>query len=146
MDIAGLAESSVGHVPTEYQLCHPNAETNIESEKVAPKFDQELSSERIETCSQTVSGKETCSYENELQRTVLTYLTLTENWMPPQLDFCQNDLDDEEWLFNAQQRHDLGSKRHKVGNEVSCFRSYLCPQAQFLPESDIYALPYTIPF
>lgn len=152
-DNTGLAESSVqestfsAHVPTESQLCYTNPETNTEPEKIVPKSGQELSSQRIETCSQTRTGKETSSFENDFQRTESLYMTLTENWVPPQLDFCQNDIDDEEWLFGTRQQHNFQSERRKFGNEVSCCRSStLWPQAQLLPEADINALPYTIPF
>lgn len=165
----------LSHVPTGNQFFHSSAEATAESEKLAPKRDQESTSamermeicsqtrtaegtslcenkttsavEQMEICSETRTAEGTSSCENKIQGAESPHSTLIENWVPPQFELCQSEIDDEEWLFGAQGKRRDGSKRHKTANDVSCCRSSTWRhQACLLPEADIYALPFTVPF
>lgn len=165
----------LGHVPTENQFFHTNAETATESEKLATKSGQESTSavermeicsqtrtaegtsscenmttsvvERMEICSQTRTAEGTNACENKIQGAESPHTRLIENWVPPQFELCESEIDDEEWLFEAQRKLRGGSKRHKSTDDISCCRSStLRHQAYLLPEADIYALPFTVPF
>ncbi|KAI3919840.1 hypothetical protein MKW98_001096 [Papaver atlanticum] len=84
------------------------------------------------------------------------YRNLIENWTPPSqsLTMCSTDLDDQDWLFGSKQtahdRHKLASsKRVKATSgveEKAMVSPGLWPSACYLPDADIYALPYTIPY
>ncbi|KAI3846330.1 hypothetical protein MKX03_035489 [Papaver bracteatum] len=84
------------------------------------------------------------------------YRNLIENWTPSQsLTVCGTDLDDQDWLFGskqtAQDRHKLASsKRVKATTssveEKAIVSPGLWPSACYLPDADIYALPYTSPY
>ncbi|KAJ6938332.1 hypothetical protein NC651_004921 [Populus alba x Populus x berolinensis] len=75
------------------------------------------------------------------------YKGLIEDWVPPPLQFELKDSDDEEWLFGALKAERHGNKRLNARHDISCRESStLWPRAHYLPESDVYALPYTIPF
>ncbi|XP_058220114.1 uncharacterized protein LOC131330513 [Rhododendron vialii] len=69
---------------------------------------------------------------------------LVENWVSPPLQSERTDLDELDWLFGR--KHPV-RERVKASNDVSCIGSAnLLPRAHYLPEVDIYALPFTIPF
>jgi hypothetical protein len=165
----------LGHVPIENQFFGSNEEIATESEKLAPKSGKESISavermkicsqaitpdgtsscenmttsavERMEICSQTRTAEGTNACENKIQGAESPHTTLIENWVPSQFELCQSEIDDEEWLFGAQRKWRDGSKRHKTADDVSCCRSStLRHQAYLLPEADIYALPFTVPF
>jgi hypothetical protein len=69
---------------------------------------------------------------------------LVENWVSPPIQSERTDLDELEWLFG---RKHPGRERAKVSSDISCTGSAnLLPRAQYLPEADIYALPFTVPF
>ncbi|XWS24512.1 hypothetical protein CRYUN_Cryun28dG0109300 [Craigia yunnanensis] len=90
------------------------------------------------------SSSGTSVYDNEMQKAALQYKTLIEDWMPlpPQVKH-----DDDDWLFMTKQQGKPAAKRSEVDNDVTCRASATsCPRAHFLPEADIYALPYTVPF
>jgi hypothetical protein len=75
------------------------------------------------------------------------YKGLVEDWVPPPLQFELKDSDDEEWLFGTLKQERHGNKRLNARHDISCRESStLWPRARYLPESDVYALPYTIPF
>jgi hypothetical protein len=75
------------------------------------------------------------------------YKGLVEDWVPPPLQFELKDSDDEEWLFGTLKQERHGNKRLNARHDISCRESStLWPRAHYLPESDVYALPYTIPF
>ncbi|XP_022769215.1 uncharacterized protein LOC111312828 [Durio zibethinus] len=89
------------------------------------------------------------AYENEMQKASLLYTTLIEDWMPLPFQVEQNAVDDndDDWLFMANHQGKPTAKRSKVDNNVTCRASASsCPRAHFLPEAEICALPYTVPF
>lgn len=119
-------------VPNQEQCCSTNAKANI--------FAKELS------CP-VPRRTEMKSYKSKIQRIESPYKALIEHWVPPSLQHERNDFDDEEWLFRPKQKDRHGSERFKAGNNVSCSGSHaLWPHAHYLPEADIYALPFTVPF
>lgn len=55
--------------------------------------------------------------------------------------------DDEDWLFGSKQQRQ--EPKLKSSDDITCRQSSssnLWPQAQLLPEADIFALPFTVPF
>ncbi|XP_034675759.1 DNA ligase 1 isoform X2 [Vitis riparia] len=89
------------------------------------------------------ASKGSRSSKSKKQRAESRYKALVEDWVPPLLQAEQTDLDDQEWLFQKHgDRHE--SKRHETINYDLCYGSW--PRAQYLPEADVYALPYTVPF
>ncbi|KAJ4966369.1 hypothetical protein NE237_018218 [Protea cynaroides] len=84
---------------------------------------------------------------SKLKKLESQYRDLIINWVPPIIENYSTDLDDEEWLFERQSKPERESKRFKPSNDGLCQgSSSLCPRACYLPEADIYALPYTLPF
>lgn len=95
----------------------------------------------------TKSDSKTSSCVNGIPSPDSVYRTLIENWVPPPHDLGHTGFDDQEWLFGSKQQSRRESGVHKESNVVSCSRSStLWPQANTLPEVDIFALPYTVPF
>lgn len=75
------------------------------------------------------------------------YRELIENWVQPPLSQClPMDVDDEGW-FEAKTKWNCGvEKRTVVSDSLSYSDATSWPRAHLFPESDIYALPYTVPF
>ena len=90
---------------------------------------------------------ELTSHEKKIQRKESAYKTLFENWVLPPAHYLGDDFGDEDWLLGKKQADTNGSKRLKAGNDVSSCRCPTSwPHAHYLPEAEIHALPYTIPF
>ncbi|CAA2990317.1 Hypothetical predicted protein, partial [Olea europaea subsp. europaea] len=91
---------------------------------------------------------ETESTENSSKRKRNSIHELFENWDPQQLQAVLPNPDDEDWLFQEKSQNIHSDKRHEsCHNSIFIPRSStLWPQAQFLSEADIYALPFTVPF
>ncbi|XP_022754986.1 uncharacterized protein LOC111303154 [Durio zibethinus] len=91
------------------------------------------------------SSSGTSVYDNQRQKAALQYKTLIEDWMPLPLQVKEKD--DDDWLCMTNLQGRRAAKRSKVDNKVTCSASATsCPHARFLPEAEIYALPYTVPF
>lgn len=136
-------ERTVSHVAAENQFC-----ITSESEEPARKSSQESSSavHRMEISSEASTAEGASSCDDKIQVAKSPYTTLFENWVPPQHEFCQSEIDDEEWLFGAQPKRGQDSKRRKTTDVSCCRTTTLSHQAYLLPEADIYALPFTVPF
>ncbi|KAE8654057.1 hypothetical protein F3Y22_tig00117056pilonHSYRG00764 [Hibiscus syriacus] len=95
---------------------------------------------------QCVSSSRTLSERKKIFKAALLYKTLLEDWLPPVLQPELNDDDNGgNWLLPRNQLGKLVAKRFDV-NDVPCCASLISwPQAQYLPEGEIYALPYTVP-
>ncbi len=75
------------------------------------------------------------------------YRVLIVNWVPPPLLNEHSKFDDQEWLFQRRQPRSDMIRKTNACNDDFCHGSYiLYPHAQYLPEADIYALPYVVPF
>ncbi|KAI8016110.1 hypothetical protein LOK49_LG05G03796 [Camellia lanceoleosa] len=88
------------------------------------------------------------SFEKGIHTVASLYKDLVENWvpLPPQLlQGEQTDLDELEWLF--QRKHQDQERSTEVNSDASCRGgSTLWPHALYMPEADIWALPFTVPF
>lgn len=74
------------------------------------------------------------------------YKFLIEDWVPPSLEFDQTNCDDEDWLFRTKKQVHA-SKSLRSQRDGPCLESSaLWPSALYLPQVDVYALPYTVPF
>ncbi|KAL2499307.1 Uncharacterized protein Adt_24857 [Abeliophyllum distichum] len=83
-----------------------------------------------------------------LQRVASQYKNLYENWVPLLLQAVHPDPDDEDWFFQRKSRDVHSENRLKsCSNSIStsCSSTLSC-HAQLLPGTDIYALPFTVPF
>ena len=84
-----------------------------------------------------------------MQKEGLRYQNLIENWVPPQIlqDVCV-DNEDEDWLFGGKSKLEMPEKKRVLRDDsIPCSNTLsLWPRAQYLPEVDMFALPYTVPF
>ncbi|PIA55439.1 hypothetical protein AQUCO_00700023v1 [Aquilegia coerulea] len=70
---------------------------------------------------------------------------IIENWVIPPIQNQCTDVDDQSWLFDMPSKRE--PKRSKVSDVATCYDGSMWPpRACYLPEADIYALPYTVPF
>lgn len=77
--------------------------------------------------------------------TAMRFLKLIENWAPDQFESKLADSEDQErWLLmkaGAKRRHQVSVKTSSKGSS-----SMVWPTAQILPEVELHALPFTVPF
>ncbi|KAI3428925.1 uncharacterized protein J3R85_008945 [Psidium guajava] len=93
------------------------------------------------------------SFDNRgLSPSEIKYRNLIENWVPLSVDSGCTDLDDQEWLFDRKQ---FNCDRKQLNCEGGCKADYdgltygspsPWPRMHYLPEVDMYALPYTVPY
>lgn len=77
------------------------------------------------------------------------YKNLIENWFPPSLQSDNLDLeDDQSWLFQRKPKQARVEEKNVGSNDTTCgsCSSLWQPRAQYLPDADLYALPFTVPF
>ncbi|KAG7966826.1 hypothetical protein I3843_08G067700 [Carya illinoinensis] len=128
--------------PSQEQGCFTNTKENILAEKLNIRPKKEA------TCPVPGRHETTTSYKNEIPAESL-YRTSIENWVlpPPQYHQGNDFSDDEEWLFKTQRENRYECERYEARNDaIGCRSPMLRPRAYFLPEADVYALPYTVPF
>ncbi|XP_062076572.1 uncharacterized protein LOC133811669 [Humulus lupulus] len=118
-------------------------ENNKSKSNEAQKLDLEQQERRE---SKRVSKTSLCVDDDSIQRPDYLYRKLIEHWVLPKIDREHNDFEDE-WLIGPKQENRQESRIHEVANVVSCsMSSSLWPKAHYLPEADMFALPYTVPF
>ncbi|XP_050884658.1 protein PXR1 [Lathyrus oleraceus] len=94
-------------------------------------------------------------HDVEKMETHLEYTNLTMNWVPLEMQMIPTDLqDEEEWLSrkprsNGESESKTAHQTELVGNRSrtdngDCHR--IQPLATYLPNADVYALPYALPF
>ncbi|CAL0305875.1 unnamed protein product [Lupinus luteus] len=87
--------------------------------------------------------------DDEGTRMVSMYNSLFQNWVPPN-PACDgfSSEEDQDWLFSSKQQKErpVSMPVKAVTTALNCSSSSLWPRAQYLPEVEIYALPYAIPF
>ncbi|KAK8648913.1 hypothetical protein V6N13_129655 [Hibiscus sabdariffa] len=89
----------------------------------------------------------TLANENKILKAVLQYKALIEDWVPPLLQPELNDYDSgDDWLLPKKQLGKPAAKRSDDYDVLCASCSSSWPQAHYLPEAEIYALPYTVPF
>lgn len=77
---------------------------------------------------------------------------LIMSWNPPPLDFFgSSDSDGLDWLLDSQKRQnsvvvEKPDVTYKASNDVSAIGDSLQVRAYYLPDNDIYALPYVVPY
>ncbi|KAK9286010.1 hypothetical protein L1049_025213 [Liquidambar formosana] len=77
----------------------------------------------------------------------LQFRNLLENWIPPSIQTEHTDFEDQDWLFETTQNQNHVAKGPKACSDgLSCGNSTPWSRVCYLPEADIYALPFTIPF
>lgn len=81
-----------------------------------------------------------------MKKEELLYKNLTENWVPPQLQNGCVDLDDNDWLLPSKNEKKRRICRADSISSCSSSSAALWPVATYLPEVDVYALPFTVPF
>ncbi|CAL0318977.1 unnamed protein product [Lupinus luteus] len=85
--------------------------------------------------------------DDEGLRMVSMYNSLFQNWVPPPAACNGFDSEGQDWLFSSEHKEGHVSKTVKaVTGTLSCSSASLWPRAQYLPEVELYALPYTVPF
>ncbi|KAI5392750.1 uncharacterized protein LOC127093448 [Lathyrus oleraceus] len=57
------------------------------------------------------------------------------------------DAVDQDWLFSSALTESKSvSKKQKIDDAIPCSKFQWPPRAQYMPEVEVYALPYTVPF
>ncbi|KAL2522225.1 eukaryotic translation initiation factor 5B-like [Forsythia ovata] len=107
-------------------------------------------SKQIEATAQGKRGTQSSTVASmiSLQKVASLYKNLFEDWVPvPLPTYVQPDPNDEDWHFQGKSQDIHSDKRIKSSSNsisISCSSS-LWPRAQFFPEADRYALPFTVP-
>lgn len=161
-NVSSAAPQSCGNVPqtsgnqTKPEQPHstPVKARDSSSLKLSKEKDSCLSCEAVAETSvkRALTNSSTNLHSARPSSSVVKYAKLVENWVPPcLLNWSEEDLGDQEWHFQRQQedRHGVRDQR-KVENAVLAFTHGSSlgpwPQVCFLPEVEIHALPYTIPY
>lgn len=114
-----------------------------------------IASKQIETASPPLlETKALPRVMTAMEKEALLYRNLIENWVPPQMNDLCAEAGDDDWLFGSKNKKAEVSESRKICRDESSFScsnsnsnsSSLWPRAQYLPEVDLYALPYTVPF
>ncbi|KAL1343961.1 hypothetical protein HN51_017876 [Arachis hypogaea] len=99
----------------------------------------------------TLKGKFQSSHNGSAPKSdtpvLSVYDALFQNWVPPPLT-VDGLSSDEDWLFGSELKDGRSdTKRVKpISGAMRCSSTSLWPRAQYVPEVEIYALPYTVPF
>ncbi|XP_062098453.1 uncharacterized protein LOC133804306 [Humulus lupulus] len=127
-------------------------ESNESKSNEAQKFDVlepdlELSLDARQESKKSRKASKTSLFIDGIQSSDQFYGKLLEPWVLPRLEEEHYDSDEDDWLNGSEQENKQESTIHKPANVLSCSRSsHLWPQANYLPEADIFGLPYTVPF
>lgn len=83
--------------------------------------------------------------DDESQRMVSLYNSLCQ--IPP-LTYDGFNSEGEDWLFSSTEQKEVKPVSKKLKSDINAFRcsKSLWPRAQYLPEVEMYALPYAVPF
>lgn len=77
----------------------------------------------------------------------LRLMDLLEYWVPPLMLSQWPYSDNQDWLLETNGKHKLALERRETNqNGVSHGNSASWSRVFYLPEVDIYALPFTVPF
>ncbi|PKI68217.1 zinc finger CCCH domain-containing protein 18-like [Punica granatum] len=153
--IHGSTDRTSGDKTKPEQPCSPLAGQDSSALKVGKEENDlrlssgaatETSADRAEASSALITHRARPSSSE------LKYAKLVENWVPPTfVNGPEGDLDDQEWLLQRKQEDHSGAKEEsKVENGRLAFTHGSSlgpwPRVCLLPEADIYALPYTVPY
>ncbi|GAB4838531.1 hypothetical protein Ancab_028077 [Ancistrocladus abbreviatus] len=88
----------------------------------------------------------TFSYKSNLSEEV-EMSEFIANWVPTPIQTENYYHDDQDWLYKAMLPEKKAGKECRVSSDdLSCGSFSLYPSAQYLPQVDSYALPYTFAF
>lgn len=137
------------------KTCSASAATPSTSQVLPPRL---LNNELRQSQIPLSSREDMCSSSGHVskefkkrQRLLHKYTDLIENFIPPIQHLGSTDAndDDQDWLFGRKHEQEPMQldKIGTVDSQISCYSSCsMWPLARHLPDADIYALPYTIPF
>ncbi|XP_019054487.1 PREDICTED: glutamic acid-rich protein-like isoform X2 [Nelumbo nucifera] len=155
-DVVAQGRCEVTHRSGNEQAC--SSSCRIETATAVQNSHVKASSSSIELpCSTSSIGivaqdkapSSTCGVpkRDKIKKELQKYRDLVENWVPPPIQREYAEFDDQDWLFEVKPHGRHEAKRVKVDSDSLCRGSSdLWPQACYLPEVDVYALPYTVPF
>ncbi|KAM6543607.1 hypothetical protein CsatB_008054 [Cannabis sativa] len=124
-----------------------NESKNNEANKLDLKPEQELPLAARRESRKSRRTSKTSLFIDGSQSLDQFYGDLLKPWLLPRLEAEHCDSDEDDWLLGSKQENKQDATIHKAANVVSCSRtSNLWPQANYLPEADIFGLPYTVPF
>ncbi|KAI4316960.1 hypothetical protein L6164_024881 [Bauhinia variegata] len=87
------------------------------------------------------------SLENGSQSEASVYNSLFQSWVPPPIKFEGANSGNMDWLLGSElEERPISKKLKSAARGPHCSPQALWPRAQFLPEAEMYALPYAIPF
>ncbi|XP_061373286.1 uncharacterized protein LOC133315635 [Gastrolobium bilobum] len=86
--------------------------------------------------------------EDESSRILSVYNSLFQNWVPPPLMCDGFKSMDQDWLLSSELQNErpVSKKAKHMNGALRCSSPSLWPRAQYLPEIELYALPYAVPF
>lgn len=95
-----------------------------------------------------VEDPTTNSIDSKRGRMASLYNSLFQNWNSCALQLEGFELEDQDWLSTSerQEQTQATDKAKSLNDALGCSSLSLWPRAQYLPEADIYGLPYTVPF
>uniref|UniRef100_M4CD10 Uncharacterized protein n=1 Tax=Brassica campestris TaxID=3711 RepID=M4CD10_BRACM len=147
-----LAHTSANEAPLDPLIvCQEKRKREITTKLSKEKNTVPLESDRQiskplgkETRQETVGASKLC--RKCPSSTAVRFLDLIENWAPDLVESKLIDTEDQElWLVMK-----VGAKRHhhQVNNQTTSNgrSSMVWPTARFLPEAELHALPFTVPF
>lgn len=87
------------------------------------------------------------TFERSMLKTEAKYRELIVDWVPPPMELVSTEVADEEWLYRENVSGSKTTKTKHVSNDTgNGIYQGIQPHAHYLPDADIYALPYTLPF
>lgn len=123
------------------------------SAKVYPDVTLRQNDEKCSTgASESCARKEDTSQASSLcgvcpPDLALKFRNVIGNWVPPTGQNEITDFGDDDWLIESKQNRKCGFRRREEGIICSSHANTTTwPQVCFLPEVDIYALPFTVPY
>lgn len=129
---------------------HPCSTSSSAGEGSASKLgstEQSPSSGVAETSSRKNGTSSSLSLdERGLSPSEIKYRNLIENWVPPSFHGGCADLDDQDWLFERKQLNCDAGKCKADYDGLTYGSPSPWPRMHYLPEVDMYALPYTVPY
>ncbi|CAH8262571.1 unnamed protein product [Arabidopsis lyrata] len=170
--LAAAPKESVGHLystPRDaFRVCQEKVRdparekiTKLGKEKkpIHPKDNRKISKEKkipsSSSCTPLEQEKPSSSHQETIGSSKLLcrkcppsmagqLLNLIEDWAPDRAESKLTDSEDQEWWLFIK----FGAKRQQVSNQKTNQGSSLMvwPTARFLPEAEVHALPFTVPF
>ncbi|KAG7584188.1 hypothetical protein ISN44_As08g036630 [Arabidopsis suecica] len=140
------AREKITKLGKEKKPSHPKDNRKFSKEKKMPSSSSYIPLEQEKP---TSSHQETRGHSKLLCRKCPPsmageLLNLIENWAPDRVESKLADSEDQEWWLFIK----FEAKRQQVSNQKTNqgSSSMVWPTARFLPEAEVHALPFTVPF